>query len=157
MTLDALNNATLAINQATNATLTNLVNSKLQLQQAAENFNSQELFHKGEAVISLGLNATIDGITYAGNKTGVFNALDDMVHAAAKLPTNINKLLSAQKETQETVDPKEVQEGVSKETQIGAKENKKPVEEKAEAQDLKAETVNEEKLIKELNKAPQDK
>ena len=92
--LNALFNITGSVQATGTNVLENLVESKLQLQEAINNFSSQSAFQGMNSNLNFGVNATIDNVLSAGNYLGVFNALDNIVQGTVGLPIKIKNFVS---------------------------------------------------------------
>ena len=91
---DALYNTTGIIQATGNGILENLINSKLQLQEALTEFNSQSAFQNVNSNINIGINATFDGVENAGNYLGVFGALDNIIQGSVAVPFKLKNILA---------------------------------------------------------------
>ena len=80
------------LNATGNALLESLISTKEQLSDAAENFNSQNIFHDANANLVLAVNATFSGAESVVDDLGVFESLDSIVQGAALTPLKINKI-----------------------------------------------------------------
>ena len=66
------------LNATGNALLESLISTKEQLSDAAENFNSQNIFHDANANLVLAVNATFSGAESVVDDLGVFESLDSI-------------------------------------------------------------------------------
>ena len=80
------------LNATGNALLESLISTKEQLSDAAENFNSQNIFHDANTNLVLAVNATFSGAESVVDDLGVFESLDSIVQGAALTPLKINKI-----------------------------------------------------------------
>merc|ERR1711899_670386 len=77
---------TTGVSDVGNSILGTIVEKKQNLNDALENFDSQEMFHQGAEKINSAVNVKHKGLEYIGKKLGLFEAADNIAKFKAALP-----------------------------------------------------------------------
>ena len=88
---DSLDN----LNSTGNILLESLINTKMQIAEAAENFDSQDLVHNANLNLGLAVNATFQGVESVVEDLGVFDSLDTIVHSVGNVPLKLNGMIDS--------------------------------------------------------------
>ena len=106
---------TTGVSDVGNSILETIVEKKQNLNDALENFDSQEMFHQGAEKINSAVNAKHKGLEYVGKKLGLFEAVDNIAKFKAALPNHIGIMkgqLNSEKDVKDSTSDEEVMEKV---------------------------------------------
>ena len=67
----------------------------MQIAEAAENFDSQDLVHNANLNLGLAVNATFQGVESVVEDLGVFDSLDTIIHSVGNVPLKLNGMIDS--------------------------------------------------------------
>jgi len=92
---DVINDSLDNLNSTGNILLESLINTKMQIAEAAENFDSQDLVHNANLNLGLAVNATFQGVESVVEDLGVFDSLDTIIHSVGNVPLKLNGMIDS--------------------------------------------------------------
>ena len=142
---EAMESTLKVVEESGSALINALVEAKVELQEAAENFSSKDLITQTKLGIGQAVVASVEEVGKQADRVGVFGVIDGLVHSIAGIPNKINSFLEAA-----------MQEVTANFKETALQESKETPEQEIEATEDKEDSNSEEDVTMQEEKTEQE-